>query len=73
MNEQPAPIQLAADDAAWVLFKTPQHHHPLIDVCQDVHRLLRTNPCLEFIQWRQSADNGFHLQALHSHRPSPGS
>jgi len=64
MNEQALPID--TDDAAWVSFKTPLQAHQLIDFCQDVDRLLRINPYLEFIQWQKLADDRFHMEALNT-------
>lgn len=61
MNEQRIPIE--SDDAAWVSFKTPLNSNDLIAFCQDVYRLLRINPYLEFNHWQQLSNNHYHLEA----------
>ncbi|MFW2374231.1 MAG: hypothetical protein ACN4GM_13985 [Gammaproteobacteria bacterium] len=62
-TEQQAP-PIDSDDAAWVSFKTPLKKDDLISFCQDISRLLRINPYLEFINWQQLSDNQYQLEAL---------
>ncbi|MCW8955615.1 MAG: hypothetical protein OQL09_01930 [Gammaproteobacteria bacterium] len=64
MNEQHPPLD--SEDAAWVSFKTPLSSRELIDFCQDVYRLLRINPYLEFINWQQLSENCYHFEAVNN-------
>jgi len=54
---------LSSEDMAWVRIATPLSADDLRDFCQDVQRLLRINPMLEFIEWREIAPNSYYLQA----------
>jgi len=65
MNEQQVP-PIDSDDAAWVSFKTPLSKDDLIVFCQDIYRLLRINPYLEFNNWIQTADNRYSIDALNT-------
>lgn len=58
MSEAIAP-PTDAQDAAWVAIATPLSPDQLVSFCQDVERLLRINPFLEFESWRQT-EGGFH-------------
>ena len=70
MNEQQTP-PVDGDDAAWVSFKTPLKSSDLIAFCQDIYRLLRINPYLEFINWQQLTNNLYQLEALNiSNKPA---
>lgn len=61
MNDMSAPI--AAQDAAWAAINTPLSCEELLDFCQDVERLLRINPMLEFSSWEKLSNNSYHLKA----------
>ncbi|MDH5516306.1 MAG: hypothetical protein OEY36_00630 [Gammaproteobacteria bacterium] len=61
MDELAAPTD--SKDAAWVSFKTPMERQLLIDFCQDVSRLFRINPYLEFEKWQSCGDNCYQLTA----------
>jgi len=64
MNEQQLPID--SNDAAWVSFKTPLSKGDLIAFCQDIYRLLRINPYLEFNNWKQLSNNRYSIDALNT-------
>lgn len=53
----------ASKDAAWASFITPLDKQALIEFCQDVQRLFRINPYLEFKHWNVSSKNCFQLAA----------
>jgi len=53
MNEQT--ITAEAEDAAWASLNTPLTVDGLMQFCQDIERLYRINPMLEFNKW-QSLD-----------------
>jgi hypothetical protein len=50
-------LTTSAVDAAWVAIDTPLTPQTLADFCQDLERLYRINPYLEFRAWR-SGENG---------------
>jgi hypothetical protein len=54
---------LPSEDIAWVRIATPLLADDLREFCQDIQRLLRINPMLEFIEWRQLSPNHYYLQA----------
>ncbi len=54
---------LPSEDMAWVRINTPLSTDNLRDFCRDLERLLRINPMLEFIEWRQIAPNRYYLKA----------
>jgi len=60
MIEDPAQDR---DDAAWVTIKTPFDSAALRLFLNDVERLYRINPMLEFDEWRQDDENRFRLSA----------
>ncbi len=59
-----AEAEAAADsqDAAWASFNTPLDKASLLAFCQNVERLLRINPYLEFEKWESCGENLFHFQ-----------
>lgn len=50
-------------DAAWAAFNTPLDTASLLNFCNDVERLLRINPYLEFDKWESCDQNRFILHA----------
>ncbi len=52
-----------SEDMAWVRIATPFSADSLRDFCRDLQRLFRINPMLEFIEWREIAQNRYYLQA----------
>lgn len=54
---------LPSEDIAWVRIATPLSTENLHEFCRDLERLLRINPMLEFIDWRQIAPNRYYLKA----------
>lgn len=57
MTETIAPTD--AGDAAWVSFKAPLDKVKMVEFCQDIDRLLRINPYLEFKKWEACGDNRY--------------
>jgi hypothetical protein len=55
-------LTTSAVDAAWVAIDTPLTPHTLADFCQDLERLYRINPYLEFRVWR--SDKNGQIQAV---------
>lgn len=51
------------DDAAWMTIETPFDGAALRSFLDDVERLYRINPMLEFDEWRQDGENCFRLSA----------
>jgi hypothetical protein len=64
-----APIH--TEDAAWASFKTPLDKTSLVDFCQDVERLIRINPYLEFTGWESCGNNCFHFQGRNLSQEPP--
>ncbi len=60
MHEQTAPIE--AEDAAWASLNTPLSVDGLREFCEDIERLFRINPMLEFSKW-QSLGHDHYLVA----------
>ena len=58
MNDTVIPVD--SEDAAWATLQTPLSKTQLKDFCQDVERLFRINPYLEFTQWRQLGENRYY-------------
>lgn len=60
MTEQQAPT--AAENSAWAEFRTPYNVEQLKSFCcDDVERLFRINPYLEFKKWERIAADKFHV------------
>lgn len=57
ITEAPA----AADDAAWAAINTPLSVKELNSFCQDIERLFRINPMLEFNAWETLSDNHYRM------------
>jgi hypothetical protein len=55
-------VAAAEEDRAWAAFNVPLPPSELIAFCQDVERLLRINPYLEFKQWQPLGEGRFHFQ-----------
>lgn len=60
MTEPPAQNR---NDAAWVTIETPFDGASLRSFLDDVERLYRINPMLEFDEWRQAEENCYRLSA----------
>ena len=58
MNDVLIPVD--AEDVAWATLQTPLTEKQLKDFCQDVERLFRINPYLEFKEWRQLGENQYY-------------
>lgn len=59
MNTQLLP--LPSEDAAWASFKTPLTDAQLRAFCEDIERLYRINPYLEFGHWRQTEPGKYYF------------
>lgn len=59
MNEFTAPV--TTEDAAWASVNTPLTIDELTAFCQDIERLFRINPMLEFSQWENLAGNHYRM------------
>ena len=68
-NMTEAPI--AADDAAWASINTPLDVQELMTFCQDVERLFRINPMLEFKSWNNITDNHYRMDVINSSQAEP--
>ena len=64
-----API--AADDAAWAAINTPLSVDELTNFCQDIERLFRINPMLEFSDWQQLAENSYRMAVKNISQEQP--
>jgi len=56
-----AEAMTADNDAAWASINTPLSTDELMAFCQDIERLFRINPMLEFNVWEKIADNRYHM------------
>lgn len=62
-----ADIAISADNtsehtnAAWVRIPTQMSADRLREFCKDIARLLRINPMLEFIEWKQMQPGRYHM------------
>jgi hypothetical protein len=56
-------LSLPSEDVAYVRVATPLSVEDLRDFCQDLERLYRINPMLEFIKWQKIGNNHYYLQA----------
>ena len=64
-------VRADSGDVAWASFRTPLDKSSLLDFCQDIERLLRINPYLEFGKW-ESCGGGcyrFHGRNLSQDPP----
>jgi len=61
----------AADDAAWAAVNTPLSVDELMVFCQDIERLFRINPMLEFNAWEQLADNRYRMAVKNISQEQP--
>ena len=71
MNEAVAAAPIAADDAAWAAINTPLSVNELATFCQDIERLFRINPMLEFNDWQQLADNRYRMAVKNISQEQP--
>lgn len=52
---------LDSEDAAWASLHTPLTNTQLKEFCQDIERLFRINPYLEFSRWQKRDENRYQL------------
>jgi len=70
MNEQAAPTK--AENSAWAEFATPFTVKELKSFCHDdVERLFRINPYLEFKKWEKMQDKQFHVEGVNISQGEP--
>ena len=69
MNTEVLP--LPAEDAAWASFKTPLSDTELRTFCEDVERLFRINPYLEFSQWQETGPQQYHFSGKNISQQPP--
>lgn len=55
-----------AEDSAWAAVNTPLPVEPLIKFCQDVERLFRINPMLDFESFKSVGDNRYEMSGCNS-------
>lgn len=59
-------------NAAWAAVNTPLAPRELLAFCrEDVERLFRINPYLEFARWEQLAEHRFHFSGRNSSQAQP--
>ncbi len=71
MNEVIDIPNAAADDAAWAAINTPLSVEELDIFCQDVERLFRINPMLEFNAWEKLPDNQYRMAVKNISQEEP--
>jgi len=54
-------LPLPSEDAAWASFKIPLTESELRAFCEDIERMFRINPYLEFSQWRETGPRQYHF------------
>jgi hypothetical protein len=60
MNDLTAPK--TTEDAAWASINTPLNINELKVFCEDIKRLFRINPMLEFNRWEKLAENRYRME-----------
>lgn len=63
--------QNVADDAAWAAINTPLSVEELALFCQDIERLFRINPMLEFNEWDTLSDNQYRMVVKNTSQEEP--
>lgn len=66
-----ADAPIAADDAAWASINTPLGVDELKSFCQDIERLFRINPMLEFNAWEKLADHRYRMAVKNISQEQP--
>jgi hypothetical protein len=69
VNEPAAPIP--GEDAAWASINTPLKIDELKTFCQDIERLFRINPMLEFSQWENLANDKYRMAVKNISQETP--
>lgn len=64
-------VAATEEDKAWASFPTPMDPMSLDALCQDIERLFRINPFLEFSQWQQTGENTFHFAGRNLSQQQP--
>jgi hypothetical protein len=64
-------LPLPTEDAAWASFKTPLNETELREFCNDIERLYRINPYLEFSQWRSIDPQQYHFSGKNISQEPP--
>ena len=61
----------AVNDAAWASINTPLSTDELMTFCQDIERLFRINPMLEFNAWEKLPNNQYHMAVKNISQEKP--
>ena len=67
-NVVEAPV---AEDAAWATVNTPLGPEELMTFCQDIERLFRINPMLEFNAWEKLSDTQYRMAVKNISQEEP--
>ena len=71
MNEVVVDAPIAAEDAAWAAVNTPLSVDELKVFCQDIERLFRINPMLEFNAWEKLPDDRYRMAVKNISQKQP--
>jgi hypothetical protein len=71
MNEVAVDAPIAAEDAAWAAINTPLSVDELKVFCQDIERLFRINPMLEFNAWETLPDDRYRMAVKNISQEQP--
>jgi len=64
-------MQTEEQDLAWASLNTPLSVEALKLFCQDIERLYRINPMLEFNEWRETGEHHFVVSGKNTSHDSP--
>jgi hypothetical protein len=64
-------LRTESGDVAWASFRTPLDKSSLLDFCQDIERLFRINPYLEFGKWESCGDGCYRFQGRNLSQDPP--
>jgi hypothetical protein len=70
MTEAASP-QDDAQDSAWASIITPLAPATLLAFCEDIERLFRINPLLEFERWEQTGADSYHFKGRNLSQDPP--
>jgi len=71
MNELTEAQTISENDAAWATINTPLSVEALGIFCQDIERLFRINPMLEFESWEKLYEDNYHMVVKNSSQDTP--
>ena len=64
-------MPVTSEDAAWASIHTPLDTEELKTFCQNIERLFRINPMLEFTQWKKLSDNKYCMAVTNISQEKP--